>query len=99
MQSATATLVPVTATPQGSSGECKLQFPDVLEGSTFYGYVRCLACRNILGGYSDGTFGPGNLITRGQIAKIVSNAAGFTDTSTAQSFEDVEPDNPFYAYI
>ncbi len=76
-----------------------MQFPDVPEGSAFYGFVRCLACRGILGGYSDGTFGPGNLITRGQIAKIVSNAAGFTDTPTAQLFQDVTPDSPFYAFI
>ncbi|MDQ3706455.1 MAG: S-layer homology domain-containing protein [Chloroflexota bacterium] len=96
---ATATRVPATATPQGGAGECQLQFPDVPEGSAFYGFVRCLACRGILGGYSDGTFGPGNLITRGQIAKIVSNAAGFTDTPAAQLFQDVTPDSPFYAFI
>jgi hypothetical protein len=76
-----------------------LQFPDVPEGSAFYGFVRCLACRGILGGFSDGSFGPSNLITRGQIAKIVSNAAGFTDTPTAQLFQDVTPDSPFYAFI
>jgi hypothetical protein len=95
----TATRVPATATPQGGAGECQLQFPDVPEGSAFYGFVRCLACRGILGGYSDGTFGPGNLITRGQIAKIVSNAAGFTDAPTTQLFQDVTPDSPFYAHI
>ncbi|MDQ5824581.1 MAG: S-layer homology domain-containing protein [Chloroflexota bacterium] len=96
---ATATRVLATATPQGGGGECLLQFPDVPEESAFYGFVRCLACRGILGGYSDGTFGPGNLITRGQIAKIVSNAAGFTETPMAQLFQDVTPDSPFYAFI
>ena len=72
---ATSTLgaspTPVAPTP------CPIQFSDVPEGSTFYVYVRCLACRGIVSGYGDGTFRPNNNVTRGQLSKIVSNAAGF----------------------
>jgi hypothetical protein len=71
----------------------------VLPGSTFYPYVRCLACRGVLGGYTDGTFRPGNDLTRGQLAKIVSNAAGLSDPVSGQSFEDVGTESPFYVYV
>jgi hypothetical protein len=78
---------------------CDLQFSDVQEGSTFYSFVRCLACRGILGGYSDNTFRPGNNVTRGQLSKIVSNAAGFSDEPGAQMFEDVPPANGFFLWV
>ena len=36
---------------------------------------------------------------RGQLAKIVSNAAGFNDPPTGQTFEDVAPGSTFYDFI
>lgn len=71
------------------------------KGSTFYDWIHCLACGGILGGYDDGTFRPQNLITRGQIAKIVSNAAGFDDgiTEGTSTFEDVVPNSTFWIYV
>ena len=86
-------------------------FADVLQGSTFYPYVRCLACQGIIGGYPCGGpgepcdvhntpyFRPGGSVTRGQIAKIVANAAGFSDPAGAQQFEDVVPGSTFYDYV
>ncbi len=68
---------------------CPLQFSDVPQGSTFYNNIRCLACRGIINGYPDGTFKPNNNVSRGQLAKIVSNAAGFNDPQTTQLFQDV----------
>jgi hypothetical protein len=69
-------------------------------GSSFYSYVRCLACRGILGGYPDGTFRPGNEITRGQIAKIVSNAANFQDDVTGrQTYADVPSTHTFWVWV
>jgi hypothetical protein len=61
--------------------------------------VRCLACRGIISGYADGTFKPDNLVTRGQLAKIVSNAAGFNEPPGAQIFQDVPTDHTFYEWI
>jgi hypothetical protein len=102
---------------------CTIQFQDVppsTDVSSFYPYVRCLACRGVLGGYPCGGtnpqtgaaepcgatgnpyFRPGNNITRGQIAKIVANAAGFNEDVEGQTYADVPPsDNPssFYVYI
>jgi N-acetylneuraminic acid mutarotase len=92
----TATTIP-TATPIPTA--CTLSFSDVPVGSTFYQYVRCLACRGIISGYSDGTFHPNDDITRGQLAKIVSNAAGFADTPPGQVYEDVPTTDTFYVWI
>ncbi len=92
----TATTIP-TATPIPTA--CTLSFSDVPVGSTFYPYVRCLACRGIISGYSDGTFHPNDDITRGQLAKIVSNAAGFADTPPGQVYEDVPTTDTFYVWI
>jgi hypothetical protein len=76
-----------------------LQFNDVLPGSPFHPYVQCLACRGIIGGYADGTFRPGNGITRGQLSKVVSLAAGWNEPRSGQTFQDVPSTNPFHVYV
>jgi ribosomal protein L30/L7E len=81
------------------TSDCNIQFSDVPAGSTFYQYVQCLACRGILGGYADGAFRPNSPATRGQISKIVANAAGYDEPVSGQTFTDVMPDSPFYPYI
>jgi S-layer homology domain len=81
---------------------CPLQFSDVPLGSTFYDNIRnirCLACRGIINGYPNGTFKPNNNISRGQLAKIVSNTAGFNDPQTTQLFQDVAPASTFFAFV
>jgi hypothetical protein len=104
---ATRTAVPATATATA----CTMRFQDVPEGSTFYGYVMCLACRGIVSGYECGGVGepcggsgdpyfrPGNSVTRGQVAKIVGLAAGFGEPVSGQTFEDVVPGSTFYEYV
>jgi hypothetical protein len=92
---ATATATSVSATPTA----CPVQFADVPVGSTFYQFIRCLACRGIINGYPDGTFKPNNLVTRGQLSKIVSNAAGFNDPQANQMFEDVPVGSTFFDFI
>ena len=88
-----------TATSIATSTACTTTFSDVPVDHTFYANIRCLACRGIISGYSDGTFRPGNDITRSQIAKMVSNAAGFSEDPGPQIYEDVDQSNPFYAWI
>ena len=90
---ATRTVAPPTATA------CPIQFTDVPANHTFYTSIRCLACRGIVSGYSDGTFRPNNQVTRGQLAKMVSNAAGFSEPVSGQTFEDVPLTNTFYEWI
>ncbi len=78
---------------------CEVSFSDVPIGSTFYSFIRCLACKGIISGYADGTFRPNVQVTRGQLAKIVSNSAGFSEPVSGQTFEDVTPTNTFYEFI
>lgn len=78
---------------------CGVQYVDVPGNHAFYPFVRCLACRDIISGYSDGTFRPDSVVTRGQLAKIVSNAANLQDDPGAQIYEDVPPTNAFYQWI
>jgi subtilisin len=49
-------------------------FTDVLPGSTFWVYIERVALHGVVNGYGDGTFGPENPVTRGQIAKIAALA-------------------------
>ncbi|MDQ3930126.1 MAG: S-layer homology domain-containing protein [Chloroflexota bacterium] len=76
-------------------------FWDVSQSNPFYSFVRCLACQEIVSGYSDGSFRPNERITRGQAAKIIANAANYSDEipSDRQTFADVPPDSPFWLYI
>lgn len=92
------------------STTCTLQFEDVPNPSTFYAYVQCLACKNIINGYHCGGTGEpcnGNHdpyfrananVTRGQIAKIVALSAGLNSAVSGQTFEDVPPGSTFYTY-
>jgi hypothetical protein len=90
---------------------CQVFFEDVPAGSTYYDSVRCLSCGNILSGYpcggagepcggsNDPYFRVNSNITRGQIAKVVSNAANFTNDPGGQMFADVPPSSPFFTWI
>lgn len=102
-----------TTPPGGTSTPtaCPVQFADVPAGNTFYSNVRCLACRGIISGYACGGAGepcngnnepyfrPGNLVTRGQIAKIAANSAGFIEPVSGQTFEDVPSGSTFYEFV
>jgi hypothetical protein len=95
----TPTYTPTSAsTSQPTPTACSLTFSDVPVGSTFYSFVRCLACLGIVNGYADGTFRPNNNVTRGQLSKIVSNSAGFNEPQTTQMFQDQPVGSTFYTY-
>jgi hypothetical protein len=87
-------------------------FEDVPVGSTFFDFIGRLASRGYIGGYPCGGpgepcvppdnlpyFRPDNNASRGQISKIVSNAAGFNEPVTGQTFEDVVPGSTFYDFV
>jgi hypothetical protein len=96
---ATVAVSTATSTAQATATNCNITFSDVDQNNTFYTNIMCLACRGIIGGYADGTFRPGSNITRGQIAKMVANSAGFNEPISGQSFEDVAAGSPFYEFI
>ncbi len=74
-------------------------FSDVPYGSYNYEFIYYLACHGIVSGYSDTTFRPNNFISRGQLAKMVSNSAGWSDPPGAQIFQDVLPGSTFYDFV
>jgi hypothetical protein len=76
-----------------------VQFGDVAAGSPFYAYIQCLSCRRVASGYEDGNFHAASPISRGQIAKLVSTAAGFSEDPGEQIYDDVPPGHTYYAYI
>jgi S-layer homology domain len=98
---------PVPATQQS--------FEDVPYGSPFWEYVERLYTRGIVGGYECGIepgepcvppqnrpyFRPDSGATRGQLTKIVSEAAGFTDVipPAQQAYADVPPGSTFWVYV
>ena len=75
-------------------------FSDVPAESTFYSVIETAAHAGIISGYSDGTFQPSNIVTRGQLTKITVLTAGWPiSTSTSQTFSDVPAGNVFFHYI
>jgi subtilisin-like proprotein convertase family protein len=52
------------------------RFSDVPKDDPFYGYVETAFSRGVVSGYADGTFRPGNLATRGQLARMLYAALG-----------------------
>jgi hypothetical protein len=88
-------------------------FEDVAPATTFYEYVERLVIHEVMGGYPCGVepsepcgagnlpyFRPGANATRGQLTKIVSNAAGFTDPDPVTfTFTDVPPGSTFHLYV
>jgi hypothetical protein len=87
-----------------------VRYTDVPTTHTFYQFIMRLTSRNIATGYSDPVncagvgipcFRPQASITRGQLAKMDSNAAGYNEPIPAgtQTFTDVPPTDTFYAFI
>jgi hypothetical protein len=94
----TATQAAPTAT--ATKVACTASFTDVDPGSTFYEYIRGLACMGAVSGYPDGTFRPSNNTTRGQVAKIVVLAEGWVlVTPQEPTFTDVLTGSTFYEYV
>lgn len=60
-------------------------FPDVSSRSSFREAIAWLAAEGIVTGYADGTFRPGQEITRGEIAQIIHGIATGTDGAPAPS--------------
>lgn len=76
------------------------RFWDVPTGYWAYNFVEALASEGAIGGYSDGSFRPGNNATRAQLSKIVVLAFNLPLQNPSNStFQDVQPGSTFYQYI
>jgi plastocyanin len=75
-------------------------FNDTPVGSTFFCFVETAFDRGVISGYADGTFHPGNDVTRAQLSKITQLAFGWPDNlEGGPHFSDVPPTHPFYTFI
>lgn len=75
-------------------------FTDVPADHPFYSYVETAAYNGIVSGYSDGTYSPYNNVTRGQLSKVVVEAARWPLAEPqSPTFSDVPAGHSFYAYI
>ena len=95
-------LTKIVVLARGWSVQCPStgHFSDVLPGSVFYCFVETAYSRGIISGYNDGTFRPGNNVTRAQLTKIVVIAMNWTIQCPATGhFSDVTVNDPFYCFI
>lgn len=75
-------------------------FNDVPVGNTFYGFIETAYNHNAISGYADGTFGPGNNVTRAQLSKIIVIAKSWAlNDPLADHFSDVPREHAFYRFI
>ncbi|WP_223634726.1 S-layer homology domain-containing protein [Planococcus sp. 4-30] len=85
-----------------SSGQPSLaaNLTDVDESHWAYGDVQSLMEKNVLNGYSNGTFKPDESVTRAQAAKVISLAADIKPVKPEKaSYPDVAPDYWAFEYI
>lgn len=74
-----------------------LTFSDVPDNHRFAEAIDDLAGRGILSGFSDGTFRPGEGVTRQQFAKIIVSALGFIPSEDdVWAYPDVSPTASLY---
>jgi hypothetical protein len=87
-------------TPDWTPGPCGMRFSDLPDTHWAYQHIAYIYCRGVISGYADGTFRPDAGSTRGQFAKMLVLAMGWSPyVPQYPSFSDVPPDNPFYQYV
>src|SRR5207245_994125 len=87
-------------TAVATDGEVNQHFTDVATDNPYYTYIETAYSRGIVSGYGDGSFRPYSDVTRGQVAKIVVQAAGLQLVNPDKpTFSDVPTGSTFYSYI
>ena len=88
-----------TATPPACTGTTRV-FTDVSVGHPFCGAIEALAREGVLGGWSDGTFRPGQSVTRQAMAAFLYRLASGSSAvpaceGSSRAFVDVPAGDPF----
>lgn len=77
-----------------------ITFKDVKKADYFNNGVQDLVQKGFISGYEDGTFKPGQYITRAHVAKILANYLELEVNNVKDpGFTDVNKKNPYYAEI
>jgi uncharacterized protein YkwD len=88
----TTTAPPPTTTTTVPAPPAMPTFSDVGAGTLYAAEIGLLAGRGVVNGYGDGAFGPDDLVTRQQFAKMIVLTLGYgVSLSSASGFTDVEP--------
>jgi hypothetical protein len=85
--SVTAALVASAVAPAASAAENS--FPDVPADDVHADNIAKAVEMGLINGFDDGTFGPYQDISRGQVAKIIARHLGEVDTTGVEQFTDV----------
>jgi len=94
------TLIVTPLIPLGNVEASGKKFKDVVEQEFYYEAVNVLTGNQVLNGYSDGTFKPGNKITRAEVAKIIAEAIGIDTTNVINpNFTDVSEGAWYYPSV
>lgn len=73
-------------------------FKDVTDNVSSSGYIQSLADAGITNGFKDGSFRPGQLVTRAEMAILISKAYKINTASTS-TLKDINPSITGYEYI
>lgn len=74
-------------------------FPDVSATNSHANAILTLASQDVINGFPDGTFKPGQNITRQQAVKLINRTFGFEKVRTYTGFSDVMESNGYYEDI
>lgn len=66
---------------------------DDISGITLEKEMRDLIARGIISGYGNGSYKPGQKVTRGEFAKFIASALNLDMTNTSNVFKDVSPNS------
>ncbi|MBD5169927.1 MAG: leucine-rich repeat protein [Oscillibacter sp.] len=66
-------------------------FSDAAEGAWYYDAVRFVNENGLMNGYSNGTFGPDNYLSRAMLAQILYNREGAPAVTGGSAFTDAAP--------
>jgi murein DD-endopeptidase MepM/ murein hydrolase activator NlpD len=89
-----------TPGPTFTPGPCGMRFHDLPDSHWAYSHVLYLYCRGAVGGYADGTFRPGNPLTRGQFSKMVVVGHAWQPYNPFYpTFTDLPRDHTFYPHV
>lgn len=89
--------VPAYSQAEGIKGA---SFSDVKQSHQFYEAIKSLTSTGVINGFEDGTYKPGEKISRAHAAKIMALALDLdTKNVVDPGFKDVKKNHPYYGHI
>lgn len=93
---AVALLLPILLLPTGAEAAVKNPFKDVSKNSPYVDIIHEMRDKDIISGYPNGEFRPGESISRKHAAALVNRAVKLPARIKFVPFKDVSVKNPYY---